>query len=85
MPLALNRTGVVFKKCDRAAHRPDTNKACAANTCQHTCADIDRCRAWTLRYWVNGKQRERSFRNQVDGRGRVQYDPVSGWRLMRSS
>ena len=27
MVLALNRTGVVFKKCDRAGHKPDSNKA----------------------------------------------------------
>jgi integrase len=80
MPLAVNRAGVVFKKCDRAAHRPDTNKACASDTCQHTCSDIERCpHAWTLRYWVNGKQRERSFKDQVGGRGRVQYG--SGKRL----
>jgi hypothetical protein len=24
MALALNRTGVVFKKCDRAGHKPDS-------------------------------------------------------------
>ena len=80
MPLAVNRAGVVFKKCDRAAHRPDTNKACVSGPCQHTCAEIERCpHAWTLRYWVNGKQRERSFKDQVDARGRVQYG--SGRRL----
>jgi integrase len=80
MPLALNRTGVVFKKCDRAGHRPDTNKACAADTCQHTCRDFERCpHAWTLRYWANGKQRERSFKDLTDARGRVQYG--SGKRL----
>jgi hypothetical protein len=27
----------VFKKCDRAYHKPDSNKLCAAGTCQHTC------------------------------------------------
>jgi hypothetical protein len=40
MALALNRTSVVFKKCDRADHKPDSNKACAATTCQHTCSDV---------------------------------------------
>lgn len=80
MPLAMNRTGVVLKKCDRSNHRPDTNKACASDTCQHTCTDIERCgHAWTLRYWVNGTQRERSFRDLTDARGRVQYG--SGKRL----
>jgi integrase len=76
----MNRTGVVFKKCDRTGHRPDTNKACAADTCQHTCADTERCpHAWTLRYWANGTQRERSFKDLTDARGRVQYG--SGKRL----
>lgn len=86
MPLALNRAGVVFKKCDLAAHRPDTNKACASGTCQHTCGHIDRCpHAWTLRYWVNGKQRERSFQDQVDGRGGCSTGRASGWPLTRGS
>ena len=66
MALALNRTGVVFKKCDRAGHKPDSNKACAAGTCQHTCSDVERCpHAWTLRYWADGRQRERSFKDEV--------------------
>jgi hypothetical protein len=66
MALALNRTGVVFKKCDRVGHKPDSNKACAADTCQHTCSDVERCpHAWTLRYWADGRQRERSFKDEV--------------------
>ena len=73
MALALNRTGVVFKKCDRAGHKPDSNKACAADTCQHTCTDVERCpHAWTLRYWADGKQRERSFKDEVR-HGRTVY------------
>jgi integrase len=73
MALALNRTGVVFKKCDRAGHKPDSNKACAAGTCQHTCSDVERCsHAWTLRYWADGKQRERSFKDEVRN-GRTIY------------
>jgi integrase len=73
MPLALNRTGVVFKKCDMVGHKPDSNKACAAGTCQHTCTDIERCsHAWTLRYWADGKQRERSFKDEVR-HGRTVY------------
>jgi len=68
MPLALNRAGVVFKKCDRSNHKPDTNKACASGACQHTCSDPERCtHAWTLRYWADGKQRERSFKDEVRG------------------
>ena len=66
MPLALNRTGIVFKKCDMAGHKPDSNKACAAGTYQHTCTDVERCpHAWTLRYWADGKQRERSFKDEI--------------------
>ena len=26
MALALNRTGVVFKKCDMSGHKPDSNQ-----------------------------------------------------------
>lgn len=49
-----------------SGHKPDSNKACAAGTCQHTCKDIERCpHAWTLRYWADGKQRERSFKDEV--------------------
>lgn len=73
MALALDRTGVVVKKCDRANHKTDSNKACAAGTCQHTCSDVERCpHAWTLRYWVGGKQRERSFKDEVR-HGRTVY------------
>jgi len=73
MALALNRTGVVFKKCDRANHRADSNKGCAAGTCQHTCSDVERCsHAWTLRYWADGRQRERSFKDEVRN-GRTVY------------
>jgi hypothetical protein len=80
MPLAMNRAWVILKECDRGNHRPDTNKACGSGTWQHTCPDIERCgHAWTLRYWVNGKQRERSFKDLTDARGRVQYG--SGRRL----
>ncbi len=54
--------GTIFKKCDMKAHRPESNRACRAGTCQHTCARPDRCsHAWTLRYLSDGKQRERSY------------------------
>jgi hypothetical protein len=85
--LALNRTGVVFKKCDLANHKPDSNKACAADACQHTCSDVERCpHAWTLRYWADGKQRERSFKDEVRN-GRTIYGSgrISGRLLRRSS
>ncbi len=73
MALALNRTGVVFKKCDLANHKPDSNKACGAGTCQHTCKDTERCpHAWTLRYWADGRQRERSFKDEIR-HGRTVY------------
>jgi integrase len=53
-----------LKKCDRAGHRPQTSKACAAGTCQHTCepGQVADCRhKWTVRYSVNSRQREASF------------------------
>jgi integrase len=54
----------VFKKCDRSYHKPDSNKGCAAGTCQHTCdpAQVEDCaHKWTVRYSVNSRQREQSF------------------------
>jgi hypothetical protein len=45
----------VFKKCDRSYHRPDSNKGCAAGTCQHTgerAQVSDRPHQWTARYSV---------------------------------
>src|ERR1700761_9587534 len=54
----------IFKKCDRTYHKPDTNKGCAAGTCQHTCEaahDSDCAHKWTVRYSVNSRQREQSF------------------------
>ena len=56
-------------------HRPETVRLCAAGTCQHTCKPdtIEKCKhAWTLRYWVNGKQAEKSFRDEIRN-GRVVY------------
>lgn len=75
MALAVNRTGMIFKKCDLSNHRPETVKQCASGTCQHTCPSdsIEKCRhAWTLRYWVNGKQLEKSFMDEIRS-GRVRY------------
>ncbi len=54
----------VFKKCDRSHHNPDSNKGCAAGTCQHTCepAQVGDCpHKWTVRYSVSSRQREQSF------------------------
>ena len=54
----------ILKKCDRTGHRPETSKACAAGTCQHTCepGQVEHCRhKWTVRYSVNSRQREASF------------------------
>lgn len=83
MALAVNGSGTIFKKCDRSNHRPDSNKGCASSTCQHTCDNPERCaHAWTLRYWVNGKQVEKSFKDkQHPSTGRVDYG--SGRRLAR--
>jgi integrase len=75
MALAVKGSGTIFKKCDRSNHRPDSNKGCASSTCQHTCDSPERCpHAWTLRYWVNGKQVEKSFKDkQHPSTGRVDY------------
>ena len=77
MALALNRTGEIFKKCDRGNHRPQSNQRCASGTCQHTCesSKVEKCQhAWTLRYWVNGKQLEKSFKDTAHATtGRVSY------------
>ena len=83
MALAVNGSGTIFKKCDRSNHRPDSNKGCASSTCQHTCDAPERCQhAWTLRYWVNGKQVEKSFKDkQHPTTGRVDYG--SGKKLAR--
>src|SRR5580693_1594891 len=83
MALAVNGSGTIFKKCDRSNHRPDSNKGCASSTCQHTCDAPERCQhAWTLRYWVNGKQVEKSFKDkQHPTTGRVEYG--SGKKLAR--
>jgi hypothetical protein len=60
----MDRAGVILKKCDRSYHKPESNRACAAGTCQHTCEHPQRCpHAWTLRYWANGRQRELSFKD----------------------
>jgi integrase len=70
----MDRAGIILKKCDRQFHKPGTNRACAGGTCQHTCERPQRCpHAWTLRYWANGRQREQSFKDEVDGQGRVKY------------
>ncbi len=81
MALAVSRTGTIFKKCDMGDHRPETNTRCQAGTCQHTCANIERCpHAWTLRYSVNGKQVEKLFRDTVnENTGRT--IPASGRKL----
>ena len=75
MPLALNRTGTIVKKCDMSNHRPETVKRCASASCQHTCATPEKCsHAWTLRYSVNGKQVEKSFKDTVnESNGRTNY------------
>ncbi len=54
----------IFKKCDRSGHKPESNKGCAAGTCQHTCESrqvTDCAHKWTVRYSVNSRQREQSF------------------------
>jgi hypothetical protein len=57
-------TATILKKCDRSNHRPESNKACAASTCQHTCepSAVKTCQhRWTIRYSANGRQVEKSY------------------------
>lgn len=71
----MERSGVILKKCDRRHHKPDSNRACAAGTCQHTCGQPERCpHAWTLRYSAGGRQRELSFKDDIDAQGRIKYE-----------
>jgi site-specific recombinase XerC len=75
MALAVSRAGTVLKKCDRSNHKPESNRRCAAGACQHTCDNPERCsHAWTLRYSANGKQVEKSFKDEVNAStGRTSY------------
>jgi Phage integrase family len=66
----------IIKKCSREHHRPEANKQCASGSCQHTCeaSQAGQCRhAWTVRYCVNGVQREKSFRDEIDAAKRVKH------------
>ena len=48
------------------------------------CASQDRCsHKWTLRYWADGRQRELSFADELDGSGRPRYG--SGKRLAQDA
>src|SRR5215831_7742403 len=48
------------------------------------CANQERCRhKWTLRYWADGRQRELSFADELDGQGRPRYG--SGRRLVQDA
>ena len=48
------------------------------------CANQDRCsHKWTLRYWADGRQREASFADELDGQGRPRYG--SGKRLAQDA
>ena len=76
MALAVNGSGTVFKKCDKSNHRPDSNKGLRVfHLPAHVRTTRERCQhAWTLRYWVNGKQIEKSFKDkQHPSTGRVDY------------
>jgi integrase len=66
----------IFKKCSVEFHRPESNKGCANGTCQHTCEanGTERCaHKWTVRYVVNGVQREKSFADEIDAQKRIRY------------
>jgi integrase len=66
----------IFKKCSAEFHRPESNKACAGGGCQHTCeaGAVERCaHKWTVRYVVNGAQREKSFADEMDAQRRVRF------------
>jgi hypothetical protein len=48
------------------------------------CANPERCsHKWTLRYWADGRQREASFADELDGQGRPRYG--SGKRLAQDA
>ena len=48
------------------------------------CANQDSCsHKWTLRYWADGRQRELSFADELDGSGRPRYG--SGKRLAQDA
>src|SRR5215472_7383799 len=48
------------------------------------CASQERCsHKWTLRYWADGRQREASFADELDGQGRPRYG--SGKRLAQDA
>ncbi len=48
------------------------------------CAGQERCsHKWTLRYWADGRQREMSFADELDGQGRPRYG--SGKRLAQDA
>jgi integrase len=48
------------------------------------CASQERCgHKWTLRYWADGRQRELSFADELDGSGRPRYG--SGKRLAQDA
>ena len=66
----------IFKKCSLELHRPESNKGCANGTCQHTCeaSAVEKCpHKWTVRYVVNGVQREKSFADEMDAGKRVRH------------
>jgi hypothetical protein len=72
------REGTILKKCDRSNHKPESNRRCESGDCQHTCPNdtypsVERCpHAWTLRYTVNGRQAEKSFKDEIQS-GRTAY------------
>src|SRR5439155_26003648 len=48
------------------------------------CANQERCsHKWTLRYWADGRQRELSFADELDGQARPRYG--SGKRLAQDA
>ena len=56
---------MTYRLNHRSNHRPQSNQRCARWKCQH---------AWTLRYRVNGKQLEKSFKDTTnENTGRVNY------------
>jgi hypothetical protein len=84
----------IIKKCDRSNHRPESNKGCAAGTCQHTCepGQVADCpHKWTVRYSAHSRQREQSFATLTEAQtfqltlstgkqtqGRMFVDPRAG-------
>src|ERR1700681_3207245 len=61
--MAVRLQGAIFKKCDISAHKPESNKACAAGTCERTLGMVEESYSRGPRsndpdwvYWLNREE-----------------------------